>query len=202
MANDWAVPIDLTDAYLHVPIRPRSRKYLQLVYEHQVFQFTALSFGTYPKFVVFTKLMNVIAAHIRLHAVSLFPYLDNWLIRDLIRNWLIITQNTLFKQYKSGFHTKSKKSDLIPTQKFTFIGMKFLIQQKIVRVPANRVKALILTGKTSLSQTQVLARTFLSLLGKQCSSNFSRQTAFTTSANVLIICLETSHSSLRSSGYN
>ena len=40
---------------------------------------------------------------------------------------------------KSGFHTKSKKSDLIPTQQFTFIGMEFLTQQEIVRVPVDRV---------------------------------------------------------------
>ena len=44
--------------------------------------------------------------------------------------------------------------------------MEFLTQQKIVRVPADRVKALILTIKTILSQTQVSTRTFLSLLGK------------------------------------
>ena len=44
--------------------------------------------------------------------------------------------------------------------------MEFLNQQKIFRVPADLVKALILTIKTILSQTQVLARTFLSLLGK------------------------------------
>ena len=62
MANDWAVSIDLTDAYLHVPIHPRSRKYLWFVYEHQVFQFTALPFGMSLSLWIFTKLMNVIAA--------------------------------------------------------------------------------------------------------------------------------------------
>ena len=44
MANDWAVSIYLTDAYIHVPIHPISRKYLRLVYEHQIFQYTALPF--------------------------------------------------------------------------------------------------------------------------------------------------------------
>ena len=33
MVNDWAVSIDLTDAYFHVPIHPRSKKYLRFVYE-------------------------------------------------------------------------------------------------------------------------------------------------------------------------
>ena len=40
--NDWAVSIDLRDAYLHVPIHPPSRKCLWFVYEDQTFQFTAL----------------------------------------------------------------------------------------------------------------------------------------------------------------
>ena len=43
--NDWAVSIDLTDAYLHVPIHPISRKYLRFVFDHQEFQFTGLPFG-------------------------------------------------------------------------------------------------------------------------------------------------------------
>ena len=113
-------------------------------------------------------------------------------------------KNTIFKLYRSGFHTKSKKSVLIPTQEFTVIVMELLTQQKIVRVPAELEKALILTIKTSLSQTQVLAHTFLSLLGKLCAvaDNSSRQMAFKTSANVPIIGLETTHSSLRSSGYD
>ena len=44
--------------------------------------------------------------------------------------------------------------------------MEFLTQQNIVRVLAEWVETLILTIKTFLSQTQVSAGTFLSLLGK------------------------------------
>ena len=82
--------------------------------------------------------------------------------------------------------------------------MEFLTQQKIVRIPADQLKALILTIKTILSQTRVSAQSFLSLLGKQCSSrlNSSRQIAFMTSANVPFIGLETSYFSSRSSGYD
>ena len=165
--NDWAISIDLTDAYLHVPIHPISRKYLQFVYHHQVFQFMALPFGMFLSLWGFTKLMNVIATHLRLRAESLFPYLDDWLISDLIRNQLTShSKFTLQMVQNLGFIPNLKKSDLIPAQQFTFIGMEFLTQQKIVRVPADRVKALMLTIKTILSQTQVSAQTFLSLLGK------------------------------------
>ena len=65
-----------------------------------------------------------------------------------------------------GFLPNLKKSDLFPAQKFTFIGMEFLTQQNLVRVPANRVQNLILTIKKIMSAKHVSARTFLSLLGK------------------------------------
>ena len=44
--------------------------------------------------------------------------------------------------------------------------MEFLTQQNTVRVPVDRFSYSDLTVKIFLSQTQVLARTFLSLLGK------------------------------------
>ena len=89
LVNDWTVSIDVTDAYLHVPIHPRSRKYLRFMFKDQVFQFTALPFGMSLSPWIFTKLMDIIAAHLCQSAITLFPYLDNWLIRDLICNWLV-----------------------------------------------------------------------------------------------------------------
>ena len=67
---------------------------------------------------------------------------------------------------KPRFSAKLKRSDLFPAQKFTFIGMEFLTQQNLVRVPADRVQNLILTIKKIMSAKHVSARTFLSLLGK------------------------------------
>ena len=137
------------------------------MYEDKVFQFTALSLEKSLSPWIFTKLMDVIAAHLRQRAVTLFPYLDDCLIRDLIRNRLVSHTIYCLQTVQSlGFIPNLKKSDLIPAQKFTLIGMEFLTQQNIVRVPADRIDSLILTIKIFLSQTQVSARTFLSLLGK------------------------------------
>ena len=69
LVNDWAVSIDLTDAYLHVPIHPHSRKYLWFIYGHQVYKFMALPFGMSLSLWIFTKLMDVIA-HLRQRALS------------------------------------------------------------------------------------------------------------------------------------
>ena len=55
LVNDRTVSIDLTDAYLHIPIQPRSRKYLR-------FMFTVLPFGMSLSPWIFTKPLDVIAA--------------------------------------------------------------------------------------------------------------------------------------------
>ena len=165
--NDWAVSIDLTDAYLHVPIHRQSRKYLRFVHEDQVYHFSALPFGMSLSPLIFSKLMDVIAAFLRQRAISVFPYLDDWLIKNLIHNRLITQTKICIQTIQSlGFLPNLKKSDLFPAQKFTFIGMEFLTQQNLVRVPADRVQNLILTIKKIMSAKHVSARTFLSLLGK------------------------------------
>ena len=43
--GEWVSSIDLSDAYLHIPIHPNSRKYLRFCYKSQVFQFTSLPCG-------------------------------------------------------------------------------------------------------------------------------------------------------------
>ena len=42
--GEWVSLIDLLDAYLHIPIHPKSRKYLRFCHRSQVFQFTSLLF--------------------------------------------------------------------------------------------------------------------------------------------------------------
>ena len=74
----------------------------------------------------FHKLMNVIAAHLRLRAVSLFLCQDNWLIRDLLRTHKIHSLNGT----ESGFHTISKEVRF-DTNTNSLLGTVFLTQHKI-----------------------------------------------------------------------
>ena len=167
LVHKWTVSINLTDAYLHVLIHPRSRKYLLFMFKGQVFQFTVLPFGMSLSPWIFTKLMDVIALYLRQRAISVFTYLDDWLLRDLIRNRLISHTKYCLQTVQSiGFIPNLKKSDFVPAQIFTFIWMEFLAQQNIVGVPQDRVDSILLTFKLFLSQAQVTARTFLSLLDK------------------------------------
>ena len=109
---------------------------------------------------------NECHTHLHLRAVSLFPYLDVWLIRDLIRNRHLSQQIYSSNGTKSRLHSKSKEVRFDSSATIHIYRYGVSNSAKIVRVPPDGVKALILTIKTILSQTQVLARTFLSLLAK------------------------------------
>ena len=65
LPKDWTFSIELTDAYLHVPIHVTSRKFLCFCLKGKVFQFRALPFGLATSPFVFTRLMLAIATHLR-----------------------------------------------------------------------------------------------------------------------------------------
>ena len=97
----------------------------------------------------------------------LFPYLDDWLVRNQIRADILRDQQFTIKLISSlGLIINEKKSDLIPAQNFVFIGMEFLTHKNIVRVPWDRVQDILSLVLWFKKQEQVSARLFLSLLGK------------------------------------
>ena len=167
LPNNWAFSLDLSDAYLHFPIHWQSRKYRRFCIKGQTFQFKALPCGLATSPFVFTRLMVTIATHLRRRSVVLFPYLDDWLVRNQIRTDILRDQKFTIKLISSlGLIINEKKSDLIPAQKFVFIGMEFLTHKNKVRVPWDRVQDILSLVLWFKKQEQVSARLFLSHLGK------------------------------------
>ena len=56
--REWVSLIDLSDAYLHIPIHPNSRKYPRFFHKSQVFQFTSIPFGLATAPQVFTMIVK------------------------------------------------------------------------------------------------------------------------------------------------
>ena len=76
----WAASIDLMDAYLHIPIAPASQRYLAFSYRGRSYKFTALPFGLSMSPRVFTRVAGAAVAELRRRGVTLFMYIDDWLI--------------------------------------------------------------------------------------------------------------------------
>ena len=162
----WAVSIDLMDAYLHIPIHPASRKYLRFSLEGTIYQFRALPFGISTAPFVFTNLMEIVAGHIRSLGPNIHQYFDDWLVHRLSQESLLSDLSLAWEIITSlGLIPNPLKSDLVPSQDFVYVGMRFLTHIGIVRVPEERVNKILVLLFRVLQVQFITAREFLSMLG-------------------------------------
>ena len=56
--GEWVTSLDFSDAYFHIPIHPRSRKYMRFFLNKRAYQFTALPFGLATAPLEFTKIVK------------------------------------------------------------------------------------------------------------------------------------------------
>ena len=122
----WVFSLDLKDAYFHIPIHPSSRKFLRICFLGKVYQFRALPFGLSSAPWLFTKVMAEVKGLVHQEATSLFQYLDDWLgdsdqESSCRRRALLLRRLCLHL----GLVVNDEKSELIPKQRFTFVGILF-----------------------------------------------------------------------------
>ena len=152
----WGVSLDLEDAFFHVPIHPNFRKFLRFAFQGKVYQFWAMHFGLAIAPRVFTKLMAAVGAHLGVHGVLLLQYFDDWLLHQLDRQLLLRNLEFAWKELLSlGLVLNANKSDLIPSQDFTFVGMNFLTHLNQIRVSRQGVSDLIARVKWVLTQSHI-----------------------------------------------
>ncbi len=78
--RDWFVTIDLNDAYFHIQIVKRHRKFLRFAFEGKAYQYCVLPFWLALAPRTFTKCMDTALAPLWLQGVRILNYLDDWLI--------------------------------------------------------------------------------------------------------------------------
>ena len=108
--GDWAISLDLKDAYMHLPIYSSHKRYLRFCIQGKAYQFTCLCFGPTMAPRIFTKVVAVVAAHLRMQNLRLAVYLDDWFLVNLIKEMLIMDKKES-TQSPSGtrFHDKFRK---------------------------------------------------------------------------------------------
>ena len=163
---DFAVSIDLSDAYFHVGIRHSFRKYLRFTDGISVFQFKALPFGLSSAPRVFTRIMLAVASCLRSQGIRLLQYLDDWLFLSTDRQTLLSHLRVAVSLVtRLGLVINPEKSETTPSQDFVFVGIRFLTRHNLILVPPPRVTSILSLVQVFLRRSTVSARYLLSLLG-------------------------------------
>ena len=167
--GDWAITLDLKDAYFHVPIFKKHRKFLRFAFQKKTYQFKALCFGPTSSPRVFTKLISVIAAHLRKKGIILATYLDDWLVIGQDKDHLIENrQSVLNLLVQLGFIINVDKSHLEPTQDITYIGGRFRLDLGKVFPTQERI-ANLRREIINLMKGKITAEQYMRVLGIMAS---------------------------------
>ena len=121
--DEWVTSLDLTDAYFHIPVAIKYRKFMRFVIDDQIYQFSAMPFGlsTAPK--EFTDVVVEFKKIAATRGFHLNQYLDDWINRDITQ---VIAQYRIWQLLQLvvflGFMPNYDKSSLIPSRQFDFLG--------------------------------------------------------------------------------
>ena len=157
--GDWVTSIDLKDTYFHILVHPEFRKYLRIVIGGKVFQFKALPLGLSPATREFCWVTGVMGTLLHKLTIYLHLYLDDWLLRAMSRAiCLAHTQLALVNW---------AKSELVPTQRFVFLGEAYDLVVGLVRPSqeaVTKVLALCRVLRRQPLQTACFLRRLLGVL--------------------------------------
>lgn len=141
----WAISIDLTDAYLHIPIWEGHQHFLRFALSpEEVLQFLVLCFGLKSAPRVFTKIVLILGAFLRKRGFQIYMYLDDWLLVHKDRSILVSqAQDLVNLTLRLGFLINWEKSDLIPKQMFNYLGVRFDLRKGLQFPSEERVVKLL-----------------------------------------------------------
>ena len=168
--GDWMATIDLKDAYLQVPVHPRSRRFLRFSWGGSSFQFSTLCFGLSTAPQVFTRMMAPVAVAMHRLGVRLFLYLDDWLLlAPSHREAADAVQSLLQLCNRLGLRINYDKSHLVAQQSIVYLGMTIQSVPMLAFPTRLRVDTFLRVLRAFLASVRPPAKLWLSLLGHMAS---------------------------------
>ena len=156
--------LDLSDAYLHIPIHNRSQKFLRFHFQNQTFQ--ALPFGLSTAPMEFTCVVKEVKLMAQSQGIRIHQYLEDWLIQAPTRESCHQgTQSLLALCQDLGWVVNLQKSELEPKQFFEFVGYQYDLLHRLVRPTQNRWESILQKVSFLLSNPTCRVRKFMSLIG-------------------------------------
>ncbi len=138
--GDWFVTIDLKDAYFHIQVVQRHRRFLRFAFGGKAYQYKVLPFGLALALRTFTKCMDAALAPLRLQGIGVLNYLDDWLILAHSRELVSRQRDIVLGHIHSlGLRMNAKKSVLLPSLRIVFLGVRLDSVQMQARLAPARI---------------------------------------------------------------
>ena len=170
--GDWLASLDLKDAYFHVPILHKHRRYLQFAYQSKIYQFKVFPFGMLSSPRVSRKVLNPLVGYLHQEGVRIYPYLDDCLLVARSRDILLKSiQKCLWILDQAGFLINYKKSHLVPVQNLVFLGVTIASVRTAAILPLEKAQLLVMCTKLFMKAVEYRpVRLYLRLLGLMTAS--------------------------------
>ena len=169
--GDWTTSIDLKDAYFHIPVDEKSRRFLRFVWRGKVFEYLVLPFGLCTAPLIFTMVSKVLKAHLHTLGIRSIFYLDDILIAASTRDLCAANLAAAISLFRSaGFIINEKKSSLIPAQDFLYLGFHWSTSSATISLEEKKRLALRRRASTA-SSGRLQCRVLQVLLGHATSSS-------------------------------
>lgn len=166
----WATSVDLSDAYLHIPVCVRDRAFLAFSYQGTDYCFTCIPFGlsTAPR--VFTRVTRAVLAYLRRQGLTVFAYIDDWfIVAETKRRAIEATSTTLALLERLGWLINREKSQLVPSQRLVYLGADLDFTSGSIAPSQIRVSSLVSLARRILGKTSTTAKEWQRLLGMMAS---------------------------------
>ena len=144
-SNMYMAKLDIQDAYLHIPVLEKHRKYLRFRFDGTLYQYLCLPFGLSCAPYAFTKILRPVCKYLRGKGFISSAYLDDLLLLGetevLCRQNISVTTKCL---ENLGFMVNVKKSVLIPTKNLEYLGFNYDSREMSISLPCRKKDQLLL----------------------------------------------------------
>ena len=151
--GDYFVKIDLSDAYLSIPVHKDSQPYLTFIFDQVPYTFKTMPFRLNMAPARFTKVFKPVLADLRAQSIRALIWPDDIVVissscsscirdRDIVMDLLV----------NLGFQLKMEKSVLILTQRVIYLGMVTDSLTMTFSLPEEKVFGNCSKGNTSKEQ--------------------------------------------------
>ena len=165
--GDWAISIDLKDAFFHVPIHRRHRRFLRFIWKKEAYQFVSCPFGLNTAPSTFTRVTRPVLHWCRSLGMRVVFYLDDILLLADSRQIAASQCRTLKNELELlGFRINLTKSEFTPKTRFTYLGLVWDSVKMSVVLPQEKRLDLRRSAQSLLNSKRVTSRAIQRFLGR------------------------------------